>query len=201
MKNMKMLNFAQGEFLVRLARKIVEAKAKNEKIKKPKLEEWMLEKRGVFTTIETYPNLELRGCIGVPYPIHSLIDALFIATEGACSDPRFEPISENELKNIIIEVSILSPPKEIKVKNSEEYLEKIEKYKDGIIIKYGFASALFLPQVWEKINDKEEFLAHLCLKAGLAPDCWKRKEAKLFKFSVQIFKEEKPYGNVVEVKL
>ncbi|MEM7817039.1 MAG: AMMECR1 domain-containing protein, partial [Candidatus Aenigmatarchaeota archaeon] len=65
---MKMLTFAQGEFLVKLARKIVDTQAKKEKIEKPKLEDWMLEKRGVFTTIETYPKHELRGCIGIPYP-------------------------------------------------------------------------------------------------------------------------------------
>lgn len=196
-----MLNFSQGEFLVKLARKIVDAQTKKEKIERPKLEEWMLEKRGVFTTIETYPEHELRGCIGIPYPIHSLIDAIFITAREACSDPRFEPLGKDELEKIVIEVSVLSDPKEIKAKRSEEYLEKIERYKDGIIIKYGLASALFLPQVWEKISNKEEFLANLCLKAGLSPNCWKHPNAKLFKFSVQIFKEEKPYGNIIEVRL
>ncbi|MEM5812858.1 MAG: AmmeMemoRadiSam system protein A [Candidatus Aenigmatarchaeota archaeon] len=198
---MEMLTFAQGEFIVKLARKIVDAQVKKEKIEKPKIEDWMLEKRGVFTTIETYPSYELRGCIGVPYPTYSLIDALFISARGACSDPRFEPLSIDELEKIVIEVSILSVPKEIKVKNAKEYLEKIERYKDGIIIKLGANSALFLPQVWEKIEDKEEFLAHLCIKAGLLPNSWKNPRAKLFKFYVQIFKEEKPYGNIREIKL
>ncbi|MEM7817038.1 MAG: AmmeMemoRadiSam system protein A, partial [Candidatus Aenigmatarchaeota archaeon] len=160
-----------------------------------------LKKRGgSFVSIHTKTG-KLRGCIGIPYPIHSLIDAIFIAAREACSDPRFEPIKKDELEKIVIEVSILSFPEEIKTKKSEEYLEKIERYKDGIIIKYGLASALFLPQVWEKISNKEEFLANLCLKAGLPPNCWKHPNVKLFKFSAQIFKEEKPYGNIIEVRL
>lgn len=197
---MKLLSFEQGEFLVKLARKIIEAHVKNKDIKRPKIEDWMLEKRGVFTTIETYPKLDLRGCIGIPYPIYSIIDALFISAKEACSDPRFEPLSMNELEKIVIEVSVLSIPEEIKVRSGEEYIEKIEKYKDGIIIKYGSASALFLPQVWEKIDSKEEFLSHLCIKAGIPPNIWKSNKAKLFKFHAQVFKEDSPNGRIVEVK-
>ncbi len=195
-----LLSFDQGEFLVKFARSVIESYVRNKKLEKPEIEDWMIEKRGVFTTIETYPENELRGCIGIPYPIKPLIVALLISAKSACIDPRFPPLGEDELDNIVVEVSVLSKPKEIKVKNKEEYLERIS-FKDGLILKYKTHSGLFLPQVWEKIKDKKEFLDALCLKAGLPKEYWKNKEAKIYRFNTQIFKEIEPNGKIVEIKL
>jgi uncharacterized protein (TIGR00296 family) len=196
-----LLSEDQGRFLVKFARNVIEKYVRKERLKKPEIEDWMIEKRGVFTTIETYPENELRGCIGIPYPIKPLIEALLISAKSACVDPRFPPLGEDELDNIVVEISVLSKPEEIKVKNKEEYLDKIVPGKDGLILKYKIYSGLFLPQVWEKIRDKKEFLDALCLKAGLPTEYWKNKEAKIYKFNTQIFKEIKPNGKIIEIKL
>ena len=195
------LSAEEGKFLVKFARRVIESYVKKETLEKPEIKDWMTEKRGIFTTIETYPENDLRGCIGIPYPIKPLIEALIISAKSVCLDPRFPPLCEDELDKIVVEVSVLSKPKEIKVKNKEDYLDKIVPGKDGLILKYKTYSSLFLPQVWEKIRDKKEFLDALCLKAGIPRGCWKNNETKIYKFNAQIFKEIKPKGKIIEIKL
>jgi hypothetical protein len=146
------------------------------------------EKKGVFVTIYKKPKV-LRGCIGLPYSQLPLIEGLIEAATEACRDPRFHPISMLELKDVIIEVSVLTEPELIRVRNPKSYLSKIETGKDGLIIKKGVCSGLFLPQVWEEIPKKEEFLESLCLKAGLLTDEWLDSSARIYKFRVKIFKE------------
>ncbi|MEM7826994.1 MAG: TIGR00296 family protein [Candidatus Aenigmatarchaeota archaeon] len=193
-----MLSKSQGDFLVRLARRTIENHVQNREIKECLDANWLNEKRGVFTTIETYPEHELRGCIGIPYPIKAIGEAVIESAKSACEDMRFPPLTKDELDMVVIEVSVLDIPEEIKVKTPKEYLDKIKPKKDGLIIRYGYASGLFLPQVWEKIPDKEAFLENLCMKAGLPPKTWKLPEAKIYRFSAQIFKEIKPRGKIVE---
>lgn len=190
-----MFNLIQGEKLVKLARKAVEErKVENE------FDEDFKVKKGVFVTIETYPEKELRGCIGFPYPIYPLGEAVQkAAIAAAYEDSRFEPLEKDELKKVVFEVSILTKPQLIKVRKAEEYLEKIEEGKDGLILEYGGFSALYLPQVWEIIPEKEKFLESLCLKAGLNANAWKEKGAKIFRFRVEAFKEEEPEGKVIRV--
>ncbi|MEM5869775.1 MAG: TIGR00296 family protein [Candidatus Aenigmatarchaeota archaeon] len=192
-----MLSLVQGEKLVRLARKAVE-KRKVEK----EFDEDLKVKKGVFVTIETYPDKELRGCIGFPYPIYPLGEAVQkAAIAAAFEDPRFSPLEKEELSKIVFEVSILTEPELIQVKEPKEYFKKIEAGKDGLILKNGPFSGLFLPQVWNYFKTKQEFLENLCFKAGLTPDYIYDKNTKIFKFRAQIFAEEKPNGKIVEVKL
>jgi len=192
-----MFNLIQGEKLVKLARKAVEEKkVENE------FDEDFKVKKGVFVTIETYPEKELRGCIGFPYPIYPLGEAVQkAAIAAAYEDSRFEPLEKDELKKVVFEVSILTKPKLIEVKNSKEYFEKIEEGKDGLILKNGPFVGLFLPQVWNYFKTKQEFLENLCFKAGLTPDYIHDKKTKIFKFRAQIFAEEKPNGKIVEIKM
>ncbi|MEM5836712.1 MAG: TIGR00296 family protein [Candidatus Aenigmatarchaeota archaeon] len=192
-----MFNLIQGEKLVKLARKAVEeGKVENE------FDEDFKVKKGVFVTIETYPEKELRGCIGFPYPIYPLGEAVQkAAIAAAYEDSRFEPLEKDELKKVVFEVSILTKPKLIEVKNSKEYFEKIEEGKDGLILKNGPFVGLFLPQVWNYFKTKQEFLENLCFKAGLTPDYIHDKKTKIFKFRAQIFAEEKPNGKIVEIKM
>jgi len=146
------------------------------------------EKKGVFVTIYKKPK-ELRGCVGFPYPQIPIIKGLVEAAVEACKDPRFPPLSKEELKDIWIEVSILSNPELIEVKNQKDCLKKINAGEDGLILQKGYCSGLLLPQVWEEIPKKEDFLEALCMKAGLLADEWLDSSAKIYKFKVQSFKE------------
>jgi len=196
-----MLNLKEGKILVKLARSSVEnffekGKLEIKKVKEKKLKE----KGGIFVTIETFPKKMLRGCIGFPYPALPLYEAVQkAAISSAFQDYRFESLRKDELEKIIFEVSALSEAKLIKVKNPKEYFKKIEIGKDGLILKHGIFSGLFLPQVWKKIPDIENFLRNLCWKAGLQSDCWLDKKTKIYKFRVQAFAEIKPRGEIIEI--
>jgi hypothetical protein len=176
-----MLTEKQGRFLLRKTRDIIETFVKSGEVKKLENNPLLDWKCGVFCTLEK--NGKLRGCIGIPYPTLRLKDALVEAATSVCHDPRFPPLAPEELDNIEIEISLLSEPKET---TKEEI-----KQGDGVIIKRGSFSALFLPQVWKHFSTKEEFMANLCLKAGLPPDAWKDENTKIFKFGAQVFKEQK----------
>lgn len=178
-----------SEFILNLAREAIEAYVKTgKKIPIPKdYPKELDKKRGVFVTI-TKRN-ELRGCIGFPYPQMPLIEGLIGAAVEVCQDPRFPPLSKEELRDVRIEVSILTEPRLIKVRSQKDCLNVIEPGKDGLIIKKGFYSGLFLPQVWEEIPKKEDFLEALCMKAGLLPDEWLDPSAQIYKFHVKILTE------------
>lgn len=196
-----MLSLEEGNFLIKLARSSVEkyfqrGEFVKEKIKKKKFNE----NRGVFVTIETFPEKNLRGCIGFPHPVLPLYEAIQrAATSSAFEDPRFPPIEKDELSKIIFEISVLTEPELIKAKNSKEYPKKIKIGRDGLIIQSGSFSGLLLPQVPVEYKwTAQEFLENLCLKAGLTPDYIHDKSTKIWKFQAQIFSEEKPGGKVVE---
>lgn len=157
---------------------------------------------GVFVTIDTYPAHELRGCIGYPEPVFPLKEALAKAAFSATRDPRFPQLSEKELDNVVVEVSILTPPVQIKVDGPKEYLARIEIGKHGLIAEKGPMRGLLLPQVPVEWNwSVEEFLAQTCMKSGLGPDEWRGKGTKILSFQAEIFSEEKPGGNVVRKEL
>lgn len=182
-----MLTQEEGLSLVRLARKTIESFVRNEPIDKPKDHKpFMDKKRGVFCTLTKHG--QLRGCIGLPYPTHKLVDAVVEAAMGSAEDPRFPAVTEDELKHIKIEISVLTEPKKIEA-SGEEILKNIKPNEDGLIIKHGFNQGLFLPQVWKELPSKTEFLDHLCLKAGLAPGYWKKPGVTFYGFRVQAFKE------------
>ncbi|MEM4222264.1 MAG: AmmeMemoRadiSam system protein A [archaeon] len=145
------------------------------------------EKKGVFVTI--YKGKELRGCIGYPYP-DKLGKILGRAAAGACTDPRFPPLSEDELDKIRVEVTLLEKPKEFKCKK-EEIPKKIEIGKHGLIVEQGFLSGLLLPQVAVEENmSPEEFLDATCWKAGLPPGCWLDPKTKVYYFEGKVLKED-----------
>ena len=102
------------------------------------------------------------------------------AIHAAFDDYRFSPLSKNELSKIKIEISVLSIPRKIEFKNEKELLGKIDN-KMGIIVKKGFNSATFLPQVWEQISDPKSFLEHLSIKAGLEKDAWKNSDIYFYR--------------------
>jgi AmmeMemoRadiSam system protein A len=177
-------------FVLKLAREAIETYVKTgKKISAPaEYPKELDEKKGVFVTIYKKPK-ELRGCVGFPYPQLPVIRGLVEAAIEASKDPRFSPLSKEELKDIWIEVSILSTPKLIEVKSQKDCLKKINAGKDGLILQKGYCSGLLLPQVWEEIPEKEDFLEALCMKAGLLADEWLDSSTKIYKFEVQSFKE------------
>ena len=184
-----MLNLKQGAMLVKYARASVEYALNADT--KPKIpnSSWLEEKKGIFVTI--HKNKELRGCIGFTEPIYTLKEGIKKAALLACfKDSRFPPIKKEELKSIHFEVSVLSDKKLIDHKTPEELLDKITPKTDGLVLEYHGYVGLFLPQVWEQINTKEEFLKELCFKAGIHnPSAWKSPKSNIYRFFVQAFGE------------
>jgi uncharacterized protein (TIGR00296 family) len=197
-----MLSLNEGKKAVIFARDVIEKYIKDSSTPSTNLKEIFNENRGAFVTILTFPNHSLRGCIGIPLPVMSLKDAIIEGAKSATRDSRFPPLAENELDNIIIEITILTKPELIKVNQPQDYLSNIEIGRDGLIVEQGIFKGLLLPQVpVEQGWNKEEFLSHTCMKAGLMPDAWFDKDTKISKFSGQIFTETKPRGEIKEKKL
>jgi len=198
-----MFSLEDGEFLVKCARNAIKNHLESESAPMTNAPKKLLEKRGVFVTLEEYPSKELRGCIGYPQAVKPLAEAVAdSAINAAFFDSRFEPLSLDELERCTIEISVLTEPEIIKVSNCKEYPQKIKVGKDGLIIECRNCAGLLLPIVPVEYKwDEEEFLSHICYKAGLPPDSWLDSGAKLYKFQSQIFAEETPSGKVKEIRL
>ncbi|KYK22412.1 hypothetical protein AYK24_02255 [Thermoplasmatales archaeon SG8-52-4] len=197
-----MLSLEEGKKVVSFARNIIEEYVKNGKITSHNLKGVFSENQGAFVTIHTFPTHDLRGCIGIPLPVMSLKDAIIEGAKSATHDPRFVPLEEKELDKIVIEVTILTKPEIIKIKEPKDYLSKIEIGRDGLIVEQGFYKGLLLPQVpIEQGWNIEQFLSHTCMKAGLMPDAWFEKSTKISRFCGQVFTEVKPRGEIKEKKL
>lgn len=198
-----MLTETEGKAAVKLARKTIETFLSEGRVPRSQesgagLPPVFGENRGVFVTL-TEQGL-LRGCIGHPYPDSTLKDAILdSAISAATRDPRFPPVEEEELKNIVVEVTILTQPERINAP-PKELPDKVEIGKHGLIVKQGYCQGLLLPQVAPENNmDSIDFLSHTCMKAGLSPDAWV-KGAEVYCFEGQIFKEKEPEGEVIEEK-
>lgn len=192
------MRIEDGSFLVRQARKTIESwVTKGEKHVPEKWPDSFREKRGIFTTLNTYPGKELRGCIGIPEPVMALSEALVESAVSVTRDPRFPELSVDELDKITVEVSVLTKPELIKVKSPVEYPKSLNIGEHGLIIEKEGRSGLLLPQVPLEQNwDPEAFLSNLCMKAGLSPDSWVSDDVRIFRFRSEIFGETKPRGPV-----
>lgn len=195
-----MLSLEEGKFLIKLARRSIESVFENKEIKidESQLSKNLLEKRGVFVTLyKINEKKELRGCIGYPYPILPLYKATInAAIQSAFNDPRFSPLTKNELEKIVIEISVLTKPKLVKAKSLEELLEKMELGKHGIIVERGPYSGLLLPQVPIEYGlSKKEFFYEACLKAGFVYD-GNFSLLKVYFFEAEIFCEINPKGKI-----
>lgn len=188
-----------GKELVNLAREAISMWVKKGEVLKPEIQEKFTENKGVFVTILSWPEKELRGCIGHPQADKPLAEGLVSAAAQACQDPRMTPVAEEELDKIIIEVSILTDPELIRVGNPKDYLKEIVPGKDGLVLEIGGHAGLFLPSVWEHLPKKEDFLHHLCMKAGVTPDRWMDPNAKIYRFYTQVFAEREPNGEIITI--
>jgi uncharacterized protein (TIGR00296 family) len=189
-----------GKFAVKMARQIIEDYLNDKDPPKFKLPDKSKKKSGVFVTLHTFPKNDLRGCIGFPEPHFKLFQAITDAAVAAATrDPRFPQVKASEMKKLVVEVSLLTPPEPIKVKDPKEYLKKVKIGRDGLIVEKAFFRGLLLPQVpveWEW--DVETFLQHTCNKAGLPAEAWREKSVKFYSFQAKVFSEKEPYGEIVE---
>ncbi len=201
---MEKLSTEEGKLAVSIARNTLDVfVSEGERFEPGKIPEIFKKDRGVFVTLSNGLSGDLRGCIGFPEPVAPFIDALIDAAISAASrDPRFYPVELNELDLVIVEVSALTPPVEIEVKSPDEYLKKIKVGRDGLIITKGFSSGLLLPQVPVEWGwNKEEYLAQLCRKAGLAKDAWRESGVVIERFEAQVWTEDSPRGEIVQKPL
>ena len=104
-------------------------------------------------------------------------------------DDRFFPVSAEELPDIAIELSMLTVPQPLTFTSPEDLMDKLTVGVDGVILSKGTESATYLPQVWDEILDKHDFLSSLCLKAGLAPDAWQRPGITIETYQAEIVRE------------
>jgi AmmeMemoRadiSam system protein A len=183
-------NLIKKNFILGLARKSINHYFETKKmlqLKKSEIPfEELREEGSSFVTLKM--NGELRGCIGNIIPTGPLYESIIRnAVSAAVGDPRFVPLMKSELELVHIEVSVLTKPVEIEYKNAEELMQKING--KGVILEKNGASATFLPQVWEDIPKKEEFLSHLCIKAGLHANEWKKTILKIETYTATVYKE------------
>ncbi|HNZ86713.1 MAG TPA: AmmeMemoRadiSam system protein B [bacterium] len=180
-------NYSESDkkFLLNLARNTIDYAFKNNgklmTFDENTIPNNLKEKRGVFVTLNK--DEKLRGCIGYIEAIEKLYKAVQLnALSAAFDDPRFNPLSESELKNVKIEISILTIPQACEFEN-------IRKDIDGVVLKNGRFGATYLPQVWENVASVDEFFGSLCQKAGLDWDCYKDKNTKFSTYQAEVFSE------------
>lgn len=181
----------EKKILLRLARQALEHGVRHEKLPALDLESMtpLLKAQGAsFITLTIDGNL--RGCIGALEPYQPLAqDVREHAIAAALEDPRFPPVTPSELSQIEVEVSRLTVPERLEYKDAEDLLAKLHPNVDGVVLRDGPRRATFLPQVWEKIPDKAEFLDNLCYKMGIAPGTWRHKHLDVLIYQVEEFRE------------
>ena len=199
--NFQNISDDDGKILVKMARTVVtKYLTNNTKILDHDFKEKFSFNAGVFVTINDKSGL--RGCIGFPFAMKKLSDALTDAAISASTeDPRFSSIRQNELNNLVFEVTVLSDAEEISTSSPEEIIQEVKIGRDGLIIEKDSQSGLLLPQVPVEYNwDVVDFLNHTCHKAGLPNGSWKDKDTKISKFQGIIFREILPNGEIVREK-
>lgn len=188
-------NAAERRELLALARRALEVVVRTGKLPEPEVKNFpptFALPRGCFVTLTKHG--ELRGCIGNIVARQPLYQAILEnARAAALNDYRFERVQPAELKDIEIEISVLTEPKPLSFTSPDDLLNKLRPNQDGVILHLGNQSATFLPQVWEKLPDKVTFLAQLSQKAGAARGAWREPGTKVEVYQVEAFEEEKTH--------
>jgi len=191
MNDTEKLTEEQGRYLLKEARTTIQSALLGEKPLNgtdADLPSVFHQRRGTFVTLTIGGNL--RGCIGHIIPQESLLEGIREnAINAAFKDPRFRPLDREEWQRVHIEISILTDPKPLSYSDGDDLLKQLRPGIDGVIIKKGYRQATFLPQVWDQLPRKEEFLTHLCLKAGLNDNEWKKGHLEVSTYQVQAFEE------------
>jgi AmmeMemoRadiSam system protein A len=177
--------------LLKLARGALESGVRGQKL--PSLDQDSLTPRlrepgASFVTLTI--NGELRGCIGALEPYQPLADDVCEhAIAAALQDFRFPNVEPEELTQIAVEVSRLTPPVPLEYTTPEDLLSKLRPGVDGVVLRDGRRRATFLPQVWEKVPDPADFLDNLCYKMGAQPGIWRKKHLEVLIYQVEEFHE------------
>lgn len=201
------LSLEQGSHIVKLARETVEfvvlkgrPPASNDLPRLTGDASFLREKRGAFVTL-TQKDGSLRGCIGVPFPVKALEEAVTQGAVGAATkDPRFSPVAVDELQELMVEVSALTPPEAISGKPIDRP-KQVRIGTDGLIVSGRGTGGLLLPQVATDFHvSPTEFLSMTCEKAGLFPDAWLDEKVEVRRFQAEVFSETSPRGLVESSK-
>jgi uncharacterized protein (TIGR00296 family) len=194
------LSEKQGKELVVLARTTVDEFVREQKLPSTRNLHgpFLKEVRGAFVTLKNTDG-SLRGCIGFPYPIKELGEAVVeAAVAAAAQDPRFPRVRESELDGILVEVSALTEPEKLSVSSRKALPGLVRIGTDGLIISNAVTSGLLLPQVATEYGmSAEDFLSHTCMKAGLLADAWLTDKVTVQRFQAEVFSETSPRGAVV----
>jgi AmmeMemoRadiSam system protein A len=179
----------EKELLLQIARQAIEAALRGRPPVPPKeLPAHLVEPGASFVTLTI--NGQLRGCIGALTAYRPLVeDVQGNAVAAALEDPRFPPLTTAELPRVRVELSILSPAEPLDYEGPEDLLRKLQPGVDGVVLERGWNRATFLPQVWEQLPDKEQFLGHLSRKAGLPVNGWRLPDVKVKTYHVEKFTE------------
>jgi len=189
---MNLLTEDEGMAAVSVAISYIHEAVTQQKVAIPAFPNVFSQKRGVFVTLTK--KGELRGCIGYPYPMLQLGDAIIDAAyQAALHDPRFYPVTPAELQDLDIEVTILSEPVDLTCPASERP-NHISIGKHGLIAEYHGYRGLLLPQVAVEWGwDTTEFLDQTCVKAGIPPKSWEMDTCIIQTFEGQIFTRKQPW--------
>ena len=190
----------EKEFLVNLTRQTLYWYLKDGEIptvEKDTLTDNLKSKKACFITLHK-KDVGLRGCMGLFTPIKPLYKNVIDRTIAATKDRRFKPVRYDELKDIKLEISVLTEPMPLKFNSSQELLDKLQPLKDGVIITTRYGSSTYLPQVWEQLPDKREFLSNLCAKHSAPYNYWETnyKDIKVQTYQAIVFGEE-VYGRTI----
>lgn len=175
--------------MLSLARKVLENELQDAR---HDLEEFnteeLQEKRGLFVTLHLEGNL--RGCIGrLEAQTSVFTNIVELSKAAAFEDHRFKNLSREELPEIKIEISLLTIPKSVEGVSSYDKMLKIKPKKDGVILSKGYQNATFLPQVWEQLPLREDFIDALCKKAGFPENYWQENDLNFSVYRVEHFEE------------
>ena len=187
-------------FLINLARASIYCYLEDRSvpdIDKDNLPEKFFKKRGCFVTLTTRGD-RLRGCIGNILPREQLLSGIINrAVDAAVHDPRFMPVKYDDLRNIKVEISILTKPVDLVFTSPDDLLSKLNPGKDGVVLQTPYGSSTFLPQVWDQLPDKEQFLNHLSAKHGAPMDIWKTSSNIKVSIYHAIVFHENQYGRII----
>jgi AmmeMemoRadiSam system protein A len=179
----------EREILLDLALQAVKATAEGKMVPSVNLDQFPARLRSPAATFVTLSHAGvLRGCIGTTQPqLPMAQDVVERARSAASKDPRFPPIKPDEVAQLEIEISVLTPPQPLQFSTAQQLLDSLQPGTDGVIIQKGMHRATFLPQVWERIDDPKTFLELLCQKASLHRDAWHTEEIQVATYQVESF--------------
>jgi AmmeMemoRadiSam system protein A len=157
----------------------------------PPFGEWCERLGATFITLRAKDG-ELHGCVGSLEPRRRLLtDVRENAVAAALDDPRAPPLTLPQVDDLAVEVSLLSPLERLPVKDEQDAIAKLAGLRDGVVLRFHDRRATFLPQMWERIPDPEEFVVELKRKAGFAEDFWSD-ELEVWHYTVQKFASGRP---------